>query len=240
MPTWYCRHRLRVHSHHADHFEHRRRVVAGQRGHHLSRSRKALSQPCRAAEPRSPLPLMRGSSGTPRSGWGPLAVTFTDQSTNAPTSWTWDIQRYRGGTGTGTVSDPAQLSPRVRTLITYNCIGAPGDICTFTVSLRVGNGGGNDTETKTGYITVEGPLRRPVRSPTSRAVRSGVEAGDRRTSSSWTGAPGAPSSTLNFEWDCKSDGNLLQVGPTKTTAVCTYATAGPRMTSRCASRITPM
>ena len=62
-------------------------------------------------------------------------IVFTDQSTNTPTSWSWDF----GDGGTSTVQNPTH---------TYNTEG------TYTVSLTVSNAYGNDTETKTDYITV--------------------------------------------------------------------------------------
>ena len=62
-------------------------------------------------------------------------ITFTDQSTNNPTSWSWSF----GEGATSTVQNP---------LHTYNTAG------TYTVVLTVTNAYGNDTETKTNYITV--------------------------------------------------------------------------------------
>lgn len=65
------------------------------------------------------------------------SVTFTDLSTNTPTAWSWS---FTGGTpATSTTQNPT---------ITYNTAG------TYTVSLTASNSGGSDTETKTGYITV--------------------------------------------------------------------------------------
>jgi PKD repeat protein/agmatine/peptidylarginine deiminase len=64
-------------------------------------------------------------------------VTFTDQSTNNPTAWSWT---FDGGTpGTGSTQNPT---------VTYNTAG------TYSVALTVSNSAGSDTETKTGYITV--------------------------------------------------------------------------------------
>jgi PKD repeat protein len=64
-------------------------------------------------------------------------VTFTDTSTNNPTSWTWT---FTGGTpSSSTAQNPT---------ITYNTAGA------YTVSLIATNAEGSDTETKTNYITV--------------------------------------------------------------------------------------
>lgn len=65
------------------------------------------------------------------------SVTFTDLSTNSPTSWSWT---FAGGTPSGsTVQNPA---------IQYNTAG------TYDVILTATNGVGSDTETKTGYIIV--------------------------------------------------------------------------------------
>ncbi len=75
-------------------------------------------------------------SATPTAGVAPLLVTFTDESTDAPTSWNWD---FGDGSGTSTAQDPTY---------TYNSAG------TYTVSLTATNAYGSDNETKTGYITV--------------------------------------------------------------------------------------
>jgi PKD repeat protein len=64
-------------------------------------------------------------------------VTFTDQSTNDPTSWSWS---FDGGTpSTSTAQNPT---------VTYNTAG------TYDVTLTATNSAGSDSETKTGYITV--------------------------------------------------------------------------------------
>jgi PKD repeat protein len=76
--------------------------------------------------------------GTPLSGIAPLVVSFTDQSTNAPTSWSWSF-------GDGTTS--AEGNP----VHEFKVAG------TFTVTLTPTNAGGSDIETKTGYITVTAP-----------------------------------------------------------------------------------
>jgi len=65
------------------------------------------------------------------------SVTFTDQSQNAPTSWSWT---FEGGTpGTSTAQNPT---------VTYNTVG------TFDVTLVATNAQGQDTETKVDYINV--------------------------------------------------------------------------------------
>ncbi|MDD5024494.1 MAG: PKD domain-containing protein [Methanoregula sp.] len=71
------------------------------------------------------------------SGTAPLTVTFTDESTNTPTSWAWDF---------GDGSSAAVQNP----VFTYTSAG------TFTVSLIATNAAGSNTTTKTGYISVSG------------------------------------------------------------------------------------
>jgi PKD repeat protein len=82
-----------------------------------------------------PMPPVADFYGSPTSGVAPLEVTFTDQSSGNPTGWNWTF----GDGGTSTIQNP---------LHTYT---DPG---TYTVSLTATNAYGNDTETKTGYITV--------------------------------------------------------------------------------------
>ncbi|MCK9278167.1 MAG: PKD domain-containing protein, partial [Methanoculleus sp.] len=72
-------------------------------------------------------------------GVAPLAVRFTDASTGVPVSWSWNF----GDGGTSADRSPEH---------TY---GSPG---TYTVSLTVANGAGENTTTKTGHITVFEPL----------------------------------------------------------------------------------
>jgi PKD repeat protein len=81
-------------------------------------------------------------TGTPLSGTAPLDVTFTDLSTENPTSWSWDFDD--GGTSTS-------QNPTHR----YNNVG------TYTVSLTATNAYGSDTETKPGYITVSSAPQPP-------------------------------------------------------------------------------
>ncbi len=71
------------------------------------------------------------------------SVQFTDQSTNNPTSWSWNF----GDGSTGTSQNPSH---------TYTTVG------TFTVILTVNNDAGSDTETKSSYITVNEAIVKPV------------------------------------------------------------------------------
>ncbi len=71
------------------------------------------------------------------------SVQFTDLSNNSPTSWSWNF----GDGGTSTLQNPSHA---------YSTAG------TYTVSLTVSNGNGSDTESKSGYITVNQVGQAPV------------------------------------------------------------------------------
>ena len=77
------------------------------------------------------------------SGETPLDVTFTDESSNNPTSWAWEF----GDGNTSTSQNPSH---------TYAVAG------TYTVKLTVGNSGGSDSKTRTDYITVTNPPPPPA------------------------------------------------------------------------------
>ncbi len=80
--------------------------------------------------PRSPTSPARRPSAPPT-----LAVTFTDSSTNSPTAWSWTF----GDSNTSTVQNPSH---------SYTAVGS------YTVALTATNAYGNNTNTKTNYITV--------------------------------------------------------------------------------------
>ncbi|MBW6482935.1 MAG: PKD domain-containing protein [Vicingaceae bacterium] len=85
------------------------------------------------------VPPVAEFSGTPTTLCEGNTVSFTDLSTNTPTSWSWT---FTGGTpSSSTAQNPT---------ITYNTAG------TYQVQLTATNAFGNDTETKVGYITVTG------------------------------------------------------------------------------------
>ncbi len=90
------------------------------------------------SDPPNNNPPVAAFNGSPTSGSAPLSVSFSDQSTNAPTTWSWSF----GDGATSTAQNPNH---------TYN---NPG---TYDVSLTVTNANGSDTLTKTGYITVNTP-----------------------------------------------------------------------------------
>ena len=80
----------------------------------------------------SPIAAFTASSRTITAG---QSVQFTDQSTNSPTSWSWNF----GDGGTSTVRNPSHL---------YSTAG------TYTVKLTATNNAGSDEELKSNYITV--------------------------------------------------------------------------------------
>jgi len=82
-------------------------------------------------------PPVADFSGTPTTGKKPLAVTFTDLSTNDPTTWDWD---FGDGSAHSNLPNPTHE---------YSSKGK------YTVSLTVTNDGGSDTESKHHYIDVK-------------------------------------------------------------------------------------
>ncbi|MCJ7749849.1 MAG: PKD domain-containing protein, partial [Armatimonadetes bacterium] len=83
-------------------------------------------------------PPVADFSGSPTSGSAPLTVNFTDSSTNTPTSWSWTF----GDTSSSTAQNPSH---------DYTSAGD------YTVSLTATNAQGQDTETKTNYVSVTEP-----------------------------------------------------------------------------------
>ena len=71
------------------------------------------------------------------------SINFTDNSTNTPTTWSWDF----GDGGTSTEQNPSH---------TYSTKGS------YSVSLTANNTYGSDTKTKTDYITVNISIYAPI------------------------------------------------------------------------------
>lgn len=105
-------------------------------------------------------------TGTPLTGTEPLSVTFTDSSTNTPTSWAWTF----GDGGTSTAQNPSH---------SYVTAG------TFTVALTATNSAGSNTLTRTGYVVVADQPR-PIRINTSQGW---ADIGDASSFVSGSGAP---------------------------------------------------
>ena len=126
-------------------------------------------------------------SGSPTGGAVPLTVDFTDLSTNDPTSWDWDF----GDGGADTVQNPSH---------DYTSTGQ------FTVSLTAANAGGQDTETKTDYITVAvAPVADFVGNPTSGPVTLTVQFTDQSTNS-----------PTDWQWELGDGGVSTDQHPTHT------------------------
>ena len=87
-------------------------------------------------------------SAAPTTGTAPLTVTFTDQSTNTPTSWKWE---YKSATSVWT-----QFATTRNPSFSFSSSGI------FDIRLTATNAAGADNETKTGYITVNNPPSAPV------------------------------------------------------------------------------
>lgn len=85
----------------------------------------------------SPLPVSAFHADV-FSGYAPLTVEFTDDSTNSPTSWLWDF-------GDGLLSSDQHPTH------VYNSPGV------YTVDLTVWNASGHNTLTKIDYISVVEP-----------------------------------------------------------------------------------
>jgi PKD repeat protein len=123
-------------------------------------------------------------SGTPLSGTVPLNVTFTDLSTGSPNQWAWAF----GDGNTSTIKNP---------LHTYTAAG------TYSVTLTASNAGGNNSVTKTGYITVTAPA--PVANftatPISGTAPLGIQFNDTSsgtpTSWAWVFGDGGTSTLQN-------------------------------------------
>jgi len=127
-------------------------------------------------------PPVANFSGTPQSGDYPLQVSFTDLSTNSPTSWEWD---FGDGTPHEYVKNPIH---------TYTAANQ------YTVTLTATNACGSDVEQKVNYITVSEPSNPPVAAftanPTSGPIPLEVTFTDQSingpTSWTWDFGDGSP------------------------------------------------
>jgi len=134
--------------------------------------------------------------GSPTTDMAPVTVDFTDLSTGTVTSWSWTFEE--GDPGTSDQQNPSNI-----------LFLLPG---TYTVTLTVTGPGGSDTETKTGYITVEDP--RPVADfsaePTSGTAPLSVQftslSSGTITSRTWDFGDGQTSAAQNPLFEYKSPG----------------------------------
>ncbi|MEI7491409.1 MAG: PKD domain-containing protein, partial [Bacteroidota bacterium] len=123
-------------------------------------------------------------SGTPTTINVGQSVSFTDLSTNTPTSWSWTF----GDGGTSTTKNPSH---------TYTTGGS------YTVALTASNAGGGNTKTRTNYITVNvlAPVADFSGTPTTINVGQSVAFTDLSTNTptswSWNFGDGGTSTTKN-------------------------------------------
>jgi len=140
-------------------------------------------------------------SATPTSCCAPLTVTFTDQSTGNPTSWSWDF-------GDGNNSTDKNPPPHQ-----YANAG------TYNVTLTVSNACGSDDETKAEYITAnQGPTADFSADVQSCCAPLEVTFSDNSTA--------GDHSIISWEWDLDGDGvyETSGQGPhSKTYAAGTYS-----------------
>ncbi|MDX8339535.1 PKD domain-containing protein [Draconibacterium sp. IB214405] len=114
------------------------------------------------------------------------SVSFTDLTTNAPTSWSWTFEG-------GTPSTSTEQHPTVAYTTTGN----------FSVSLTVNNAEGSDTKSVTSFITVTEPVSAPVASfsATPATINEGSEVSftdlttNDPTAWSWTFEGGTPATS---------------------------------------------
>jgi PKD repeat protein len=137
-------------------------------------------------------------TGTPRSGNAPLSVQFTDTSAGSPTSWAWDFNN--DGVIDNTSRNPSYI---------YN---SPG---TYSVNLTVTNAGGNDSELKINYITVQ--TRAPPVANFTATPRSGNAPLSVQFTDTSTGSP------TSWAWDFNNDG---VIDNTTRNPVYTYPSPG--------------
>jgi len=102
----------------------------------------------------APIPVA-AFSGTPTTLCQGSTVTYTDLSTNTPTSWAWT---FPGGTpATSTAQNPT---------VAYNTAG------TYNVTLIATNAFGSDTITSTNYVTVSAPVAQTITGTTPICIGS--------------------------------------------------------------------
>lgn len=138
-------------------------------------------------------------------------ISFTNQSTGAPTSQTWSF------TGAATASSPQQNPIN----ICYNTAG------TYAVTLIVNNGNGADTTTKINYITVTALPATPTISQAGAVLTSSVTA----TSYQWSLNGGPILNETAISHTATVQGNYTvtvtdAAGCSKTSALFNFSTTG--------------
>ncbi len=141
----------------------------------------------------TPPPPAADFTADPAGGNAPLTVQFTDESTGNVTSWLWDF----GDGKTSTVQNPAH---------TYKSAG------TYAVTLNASNAYGEDTKTRTDYVTVlKPPAADFTADPTGGNAPLTVQFTDESTGNTetwlWTFGDGGTSTAQNPMHTYKTPGN---------------------------------
>jgi len=152
-------------------------------------------------------PVSANFTANPTEGVGPLAVTFTNQSTGDYTAQTWNF----GDGGTSVAQHP---------VYTYTTAGV------FTVTLAVSGPGGSDTFTRTSYIAVTEPsipapevdfVGAPRSGDAPLAVQFTSTVTNAVTSYAWTFGDGGIATTANPTYTYQNAGSygvsLVVTGP---------------------------
>ena len=157
------------------------------------------------------IPPVADFVASPRSGWSPLVVTMTDVSLNNPASWSWDFNTGMSttGAGSGSVSPSVSLAKGPHA-VTYTCTGNPGDTCSFGVSLRVTNAGGQDTVNRPAYVTVTVPPPTGPIADFTATPRSGTQ--PLTVSFAFNDLRAGTVTYTQYEWDFTSDGTFDATG----------------------------
>jgi PKD repeat protein len=125
------------------------------------------------------------------------SVTFTDQSSGAPTSWSWS---FPGGS-------PSSYSGQTPPPISYASVG------NYDVTLTVSNALGSDSETKTGYISVKNVVANFSGTPTTVVVGNTV---------TFTDLSSCDPTGWNWSFPGGTPSNATGAGP----HIITYSTIG--------------
>jgi PKD repeat protein len=135
------------------------------------------------------IPAAANFSASPSSGNAPFTVNFADQSTGAPTAWSWDF----GDGGTSTLRNPSHV---------YN---ATGD---YTVKLIVSDACGSSTANKVSYIHVN-PCLPPVVN-----FAANITSGNAPFTVNFTDQ--TPGSQTSWNWNFGDGGTSTQQNPAHT------------------------
>ena len=143
-------------------------------------------------------PPVAAFSGTPTTICQGSSVTYTDLSTNSPTSWAWT---FAGGTpATSTAQNPT---------VAYNTAG------TYNVTLIATNANGSDTITSTNYVTVSAPIAQAITGTTPICIGSNQTWTSTTGGGTWTSGTPAVATV--------GSGTGVVTGVTAGTSVITYS-----------------